>query len=139
MANFNDYLELRKSTNCFANYLGIQTTAIEKGYATGELKLRPEFYNSFGTVHGGVLFSVADTIGGSAAASYGKRMATLDATLNYLRPCKDVDTLFAVAREIKYGRTVCLFDVEVSDGNGRVFAKGTFSYFNFNEPLIKED
>lgn len=138
MASIDDYLEFRRTTNRFANHLGLQTTEMKEGYATGELELSEAFLNSFGAVHGGVLFSIADTIGGSAAASYGTRMATLDASFHYLRPCEGVDRIFATATEIKHGKTVCVFDVEVTDGRGKVFAKGTFSYFNFDEPLIKE-
>ncbi|MBQ9057705.1 MAG: PaaI family thioesterase [Atopobiaceae bacterium] len=138
MALGEDYLEYRRNTNSFARFLGLEMTGMQEGYATGTLKIRDEFRNSHGTVHGGCLFTVADTIGGNVAASHGLAMTTLSSDFHYLKPCKDVSTIYIVGREIKNGRTVCLIDVEVSDGADVVFAKGTFTFFNLGKPLISD-
>jgi uncharacterized protein (TIGR00369 family) len=44
----------------YANFLGIQITKIERGYAQANLTVAEPMLNFYGFAHGGLIFSLAD-------------------------------------------------------------------------------
>lgn len=136
MVSCEQIMEYRNKNNSFAILLGIKTVELKAGYARGELEVRKEFENAIHSVHGGCLFTLADTIGGAAAASYGYRMTTVSSDFHYLSAAINVKKLVAEAKEIKHGKNISVYDVEVKDEAGALFAKGVFSYFNLGDELI---
>ncbi|MGI6110142.1 MAG: PaaI family thioesterase [Eubacteriaceae bacterium] len=129
-----DYEELRvlrEKNDVFPNELGIVIKKISAGYADGELVIRPDHMNVIHAVHGGVLFGLADTVCGNAAASYGIPMTTISGTMNFLNAAMEGKSskLFATAREIKHGRKICFYDVDIHDDNDRLIAQGTYTFF----------
>lgn len=138
MTSLEDYMAYRNNHNEYAAFLGIRTTEMKEGYARGELVVRREFENAIGSVHGGCLFSLADTVGGSAAASYGLRTTTLSSDFHYLSPGIGQKKLYAEAKEIKRGKKISVYDVEITGEDGKLLAKGTFTFFNLGLPLIPE-
>lgn len=139
MTAFEDYIAYRNDHNEYAAFLGIRTTEMKEGYARGEMTVRREYENAIGSVHGGCLFSLADTIGGSAAASYGMRTTTLSSDFHYLTPGIGQEKLYAEAKEIKKGKRISVYEVEVRGEDGKLLAKGTFTFFNLGVPLIAEE
>ena len=139
MMSLEDYMAYRNEHNEYAAFLGIRTTEMREGYARGELAIRKEYENAIGSVHGGCLFSLADTIGGSAAASYGMRVTTLSSDFHYLSPGIGVKKLYAEAKEIKNGKRISVYEVEVAGEDGKLLAKGTFTFFNLGVPLISDE
>lgn len=133
--NYEKLIDIRNKTNPFATLLGIETTVIQRGYAEGKMKIKPEFRNPLGTVHGGCLFTLADNIGGSAAISHGQYVTTMDATYHYLAPAKDVEEILAVATEVKYGKNVSVYDICLYDDHKNLLGKGTFSFFNLKKDV----
>lgn len=115
--------------------LNIITDEVREGYARGRLIIKPEHMNPIGSVHGGCIFFLCDTIGGTAAISHGTYANTISGNINYLNPAIDTSVLTAVAREVKRGKNIIVCDVEVYDERKSIIAKGTFSYFNLNKPL----
>lgn len=130
--------KFRNENNEFAKYLGIVTTKIQPGYAIGEMPVQKHHQNAIESVHGGCLFALADTIGGAAAASRGDRMTTVSGSFHYLLPAIDCNVLIAAAQETKYGKKLAVYEVEISDEQERLIAKGTFTYFNLGELVIKQ-
>lgn len=139
MATWEEIRTYRELNNKFAARIGIRTTKIEEGYAEGEIDIAPEHGNAVGSVHGGCIFSLADTIGGAAASSHGARVTTISSDFHYLSPALKAVRLFAAAREIKNGKHIIVCDVEISDVSGKLIAKGTFSYFNLGGSLVPEE
>ena len=137
-----DYQKLadyRNQANPFAQYVGIVTTKIEKGYAEVELELRPEHLNSVGIIHGGVMLTLADVVTGSATLSYGYHAVTSSGEYHYLYPGAGLEKVTAVARCIKSGKTLMVFDVEVYGKEGKVLGKGTFTTYRLaDKPVILE-
>jgi len=126
---------LRNNDYKSGRLLNIITDEVKKGYAKGRLVIMPEHMNPIGSVHGGCIFFLCDTIGGTAAISHGTYATTISGNINYLNPAIDTKVLTAVAREVKYGKNIIVCDVEVFDEKDSIIAKGTFSYFNLNKPL----
>ncbi len=80
-------------------------------------------------MHGGCTFALADTIGGSAALTHGDSIVTVDSNIHYLAPACDTEKLVAEAKEIKYGSTIAVYEVNVYKADGTMVATSTQSYF----------
>lgn len=138
MVDCNKILEFRNKNSKFGNYMGIVTTELSIGYAKGEMAVEEHHENVIQSIHGGCLFALADTIGGSAAASRGNRMTTISGDFHYLSPAIQVKKLIAVAKEKKYGKTIAVYGVEVFNEKDELLAEGTFSFYNFGTPLLDQ-
>jgi len=117
-------------TQSFVDSLGAYGRTADDGTARLRLDATEEHLNEAGTVHGGVLATLADTAMGQAVRSLtgeGDVPATSQLTLTYLRPGKP-GRLEATGRVSKQGDhlTVCEADVE-QDGRTLVHAVATFA------------
>ncbi len=112
----------------FVRDLGFVTTEMGEGYARGEITPEERHYNPIGSIHGGVLFTIADTVGGAAATSRGRYVTTISAEMHYLRPAIGCKKLCAESREIKVGKKICIYEVMVTDETGREIALATMTY-----------
>lgn len=127
--DFEKLKEFRNTNNPFCQRLGISVEEIGPGYARITKQVTQEDLNPAGLAHGGVYFTMADTASGVACASHGYYGVTVNANYNYLKSGKCGDTLIAEAAETKAGRTLCVYDVRVTDQNGTLLGTGTFTYY----------
>jgi acyl-CoA thioesterase len=97
----------------FMQTLGLQGESKKPGQARVWGTIRPEFLNSWGSAHGGFLFSVADAAFALASNSHGTLAVALTAHMEYLQPSRAGDTVEAVATETHLGRGTAVYQVEV--------------------------
>ena len=69
--DYQKIMETRNASNAFANLIGLKITEISDGHCTCEMAITDDMKNPIQSVHGGVLFTIADVTGGGAAASHG--------------------------------------------------------------------
>ena len=127
--------ELRNKQNRFGDLAGVRIVEIREGYARTELEVKPEFLNPIGSVHGGCLFTMADITGGSAAVSHGEQVTTADADIRYLRPGIGVKRIVCEAEEIKKGKTLFVYRIDVRDQDGTLLTAGTFTYMSLRKKI----
>ncbi|MCX5435670.1 hotdog fold thioesterase [Streptomyces sp. NBC_00063] len=96
--------------------LGIQVEFAKDGQSRATMRVRPDMVNGHAIVHGGLVFSLADTTFACAVNSYGPPVVTASADVTYLRPGSPGDVLVAEAvTRARRGRSlVC--DVTVRRG-----------------------
>ena len=129
--------DYRNKSNPFGVMLHAETVELALGYAKAVMPITDEMRNPQGAIHGGVLYTLADLAGGNAAASHGEWIATVDADMHYLRPALNLTGLVAEAREVKYGRRISVYSVEVSDQDGNVLAVGIFTFASLGRKIEK--
>ena len=112
----------------FAYENGITVTAARPGWAEGVLEVRPTSSNPHGTVHGGCLYTLADTVAGSAACAHGASCVTVSGTMEFLRPAVG-PTIRCVATPQKQGQTLSVMQVVLTNEAGKEVATGTFTFF----------
>ena len=134
MTDFERLKALRDSEH-FGAMIGLRHTRVEEGLAEAELPVRPEFINLQGTLHGGVLLTLADVTGGTAACSYGHIVATVDNSYHFLHAGKKVEKLVSRGQVIKAGRKIIVIEVTVSDQDGNLLGEGIFSYMPLDIPV----
>jgi uncharacterized protein (TIGR00369 family) len=98
----------------FASMLGIEVTEAADGHAEGHLAMRDELsWNEDRLMaHGGVTFTLADTVGGAALVSVvDQPVPTIDMRIDY----HDVASgdIYATADVVRCGEEVGSVDVEV--------------------------
>ena len=121
-------LERVNNPNLFNKQNGITVTAAGDGKAQGVLEVSPSSMNPHGMVHGGCLYTLADTVAGSAVAtSCGGPCVTVSGTLEFLRPATGA-TIHCEASAKKLGSTICTMQVELTNQNHKVVATGTFIF-----------
>lgn len=132
-----DYEKIREIRNdeSFGKRLGIRYTRVAEGEADAELPMREEFLNLHKTVHGGILLTLADVTGGTAACTHGSSVVTVDNSYHFLRAGADVSLLRAHAREIKAGRKLMVYDVSIFDQDDKLLGEGIFTYMPTGNPL----
>lgn len=133
--DFQKMADYRNTHNPYSQRLGIFVEEIGPGYARVTKAVGSEDLNPVGFAHGGVYFSMADTACGSAAASHGHKAVTVNASYNYFRSAKVGDTLTAEARESKYGKTICVYDVRITDQNGNLLGAGSFTFYQLEQKI----
>jgi acyl-CoA thioesterase len=101
----------------YANHLGISLIDLGEGTATAELDVKDHMLNSHGTVHGAVIFALADYVFAAACNSYGKTSFGLSTTVNFMSPGMKGSRLRAIAIEEKRNYRTAWYKIQVeSDG-----------------------
>lgn len=118
-----------KKEKGFIHHVGIGDIEYDEGYATGKLDIKPNLLNPFGSVHGGCIFTLADTIGGTAAMTRGSYVTTISSSIQFLNPAQNTAFLVAEANEVKDGKTISVYDVMIRDDKQRDIAKVTLNYY----------
>ena len=104
--------------------LGLEIISVEHGRLVLQMKSGPEFANPMGTLHGGILATLADSAMGLAYASTlgeADSFTTLELKINFLKPVWS-GRLTAEAQLKKGGSTVGLVECDVRDATGSLVA-----------------
>lgn len=96
--------------------LGLQAEVPAPGQARVWGVIRPEFLNSWGSAHGGFLYSLADAAFALASNSHGTLAVALAAHIEYLQASSSGAAVEALATEVHLGRRTAVYRVEVRSG-----------------------
>lgn len=101
----------------YAQFLGMKLIEMGEGTATAELEVNDHMLNSHGTVHGAIIFSLADYVFAAASNSYGKTSVGLSTNVNFMSPGRRGSRLRAIAEEEKRNNRTAWYKIRVeSDG-----------------------
>ena len=103
-------------------WLGCELIEVERGYTLIAMVVRKDMTNIHGTLHGGLMFTLADIAFGYAAQSYNEKAVSASASMEFIAPGRLGERLIAEAREAhKEGRNA-IIDVSVRNEAGTVLA-----------------
>jgi 1,4-dihydroxy-2-naphthoyl-CoA hydrolase len=116
--------ELREPTG-FDRLYGLELLAIDDESVSAQVAVRDELLQPAGLVHGGVFASMAESIC-SIATWYavqadGRSAQGLSNQTSFLRPITG-GTIHATARRRHRGRTTWVWEVDITDDEGRLCA-----------------
>ena len=128
--DYSDMLRVVNSGPYFGPKSGAMVTAVHADHsAEGELELRADTRNPLGVIHGGALFTLADTVTGTAAYTIADRpCVTLDSSMQFLAGARG-DKIYCQAKPKKIGRTIVVYDVTITDSEDRLVASGIFTFY----------
>ena len=116
----------------FGDLIGLKFTKLEKGYSQCTLEVVEKLLNPHKVVHGGVVYSMADTGMGAAAYTYLEKdelCATIEIKINYFKAIK-AGVLTCNTKVIHQGKKIVTMDSEILNED-QIVAKalGTYSVF----------
>lgn len=114
----------------FGELIGLEVTEANDGVAVIRIEVRPELLNSHGVLHGGVLFSMADTSMSAAVMSLldeAELCEPIEIHIRILAPCKD-GTVTSVTEVIGRGKRVMQLESRITDASGRLIATATGAF-----------
>jgi uncharacterized protein (TIGR00369 family) len=103
----------------FQELLGIELVSASAGSAEMALELGPDLSSSERRIvaHGGVVATLADSVGGAAAISLNEAVTpTVDIRIDYLAPART--DLRATGEVVRNGETLSTVDIDVHDAAG---------------------
>lgn len=115
----------RVSASSFHAAIGIVVERVRDGSVDLRLEAGPDHANLQGTVHGGVLATLADTAAGLAVRSTippGSRHVSVNLDVQYLAPA-NMGPLLATGRVVRLGRRIAFAEADVSDAGGELLAR----------------
>lgn len=122
--------------NPFGDLIGLQFVKCEGGQSRCTLEVGQRLLNPHSVVHGGVLYSMADTGMGGAMYTVMEKdelCATIEVKITYLKAVRS-GTLVCDTRIISKGRRVAALESDITcDGRLVAKASGTFSVFRAKE------
>lgn len=129
---YQKILTLRNQEGGAINHMGVKITELGPGWARGEIKTEDCHLNPIGSIHGGVIFLFADSVAGSAACTRGNIVTTSNGSIHFLNAAIGVKKLIAEATELKAGKNLLTYDVEIRTEEGKIISKATMEYYNLH-------
>ena len=105
----------------FARILGIKFLSIGEGSAKAEMPVSGDHLNGAGTVHGGAIFSLADTVFAAASNSREGLAMAINVSISFFKAISE-GKLTAVAEEISLRRRLATYVIRVYDQEGDILA-----------------
>lgn len=116
--------------NHFTQYVGIIIDEVSYGKSKLRLPINGDIHaNLTGHVHGGALYTLANTAAGVAAMSTGRFIVTQSMTVNYIRNIVPGDTATCYCRVTHAGRRMVDLIADIYDGEGRLMVNAVIAMF----------
>ena len=117
--------------NGFMSYNGLYIVEAKENYVKIGVDITEKSLNPFGIVHGGLIYTLADSAMGIALATTGRSGVTLNSTIDYLTPGKG-KKLFADTEIVKDGKSIVVFRVNIKDENDTLVSVASGTYYIIN-------
>lgn len=118
----------------FSEWLGIEPLEIRPGRVTLQMTVRKEMLNGFGVCHGGISFSLADSAMAFASNTRGRVALALENNISYPARIVEGDILIASAEELSLGNRIGVYQVTISNGDGKKVALFRGTVYRTSQP-----
>lgn len=112
----------RFAADPLAGGLGIELLEMGEGYARTRLRLEKRHLNFNGSVHGAVIFALADAAFAAASNSHESLCAAIHVSADFLRAPAPGSVIYAECWENLLGKRVAHYSMRVSDEAGEEVA-----------------
>jgi acyl-CoA thioesterase len=108
-----DQIYQKVKNDPYAKSLGIELTKFEAGSAEAVLNVQPHMVNAHGTVHGAVIYALADHVFSVACNGFGKTSVGLSTNIQFIAAARAGDIIRACATEIKRNFRTGFYRIDV--------------------------
>ena len=133
-------LDHMNKKNPFWSYIGMELVDVRKGWSLVKLPFSRNLLQSLEVVHGGAIFSSADSAGALAVLGMLKRdeyCITLEIKINFLKPFSKGEVL-AEGHIVNVGNRTAVSDIVVKNREGELIAKALATYMVMKKHLIED-
>jgi acyl-CoA thioesterase len=107
--------------DAFARHCGVELLEVSDGHARARLATQDYHRNGSDLVHGGAIFTLAESAFAAAANSHGAAALAISANISYITAVTD-GSLLATAREVSLGPELATYAIEVTDESKQLVA-----------------
>lgn len=123
--------------NRFVQLCNIRINRITKDYAQAVVDVSDDLRNTFGRLHGGLLFTLGDTVAGMEARQDGRLYVTQSSNFEYISNV-DSGRIYGTGRCVYRGKRMVVVQVEISAEDGKLLAVGTYNMMPTSMPAMKK-
>jgi len=109
----------------FSQWLGLQVEEVREGYCRLHYRVTEDMMNGFNSIHGGILFSAADSAFAFACNSHGIISVALNVSIAFTGPAVVGETMLVEAREVHLGNRTGLYEISTINEQGKLVAQFT--------------
>jgi len=127
--------EFTESPSPFMRWLNPIVISAEEGQIVFQYKVRAEWLNPMGNLHGGVTAAIVDDSIGATMFSLNEKsfITTINNAIDYFSTAKENDEIIAETKVIKRGRQFVNAQCEIWNADkSRLIARGTSNLFKIN-------
>jgi acyl-CoA thioesterase len=122
MKNPQEVVQRMLEQDHFSQWMELKVNSIAEGTSTVSMFVKQEMLNGFGVIHGGVLFSLADSAFAFACNSRDNLTLALDAQINFIKKAVRGDLLTASVEEVHSGKTTGVYEVKIRNQASELIA-----------------
>ncbi|MBK9732705.1 MAG: hotdog fold thioesterase [Chitinophagaceae bacterium] len=123
----------------YGKWLNPSIEKISAGYCLMKMKVRQEFLNGVGTVHGGIVFGIADTAFAYASNSHNRIAVALDVSISYPNAGQLHDEFTIEAKEVYLGGRTAIYQVMVTNQSNQLIGIFNGTVFRTQKKYFEED
>jgi uncharacterized protein (TIGR00369 family) len=115
------------SPSPFGQWLNGIIREAEEGRLVVDFKVRPDFTNPAGMIHGGVYAGIFDEVIGMTTFTLGRPefFAAINLNVDFLRPSKIGETITVKSQVLRAGKSILHIQAELWGEDGKLRAKAT--------------
>ena len=113
----------------FIKMLNIEILDLSSDYARGRMPFDRQYCNPYGSMHGGCLYALADTVTGILADNAGCDVTTVEGNLCFLEAAVDTAYVYCEATMKRCGKHLITVSAEIKDDAGKLLDCGNFVFF----------
>ena len=121
----------------FSKYLGLEFLELDEKHALARIPFKDELKNPYKTMHGGVLYSLADIVAGTVSCMSGYFGVTVSGSFNYMQPGSGKEYLYCKADVVRDGAHLVVMDVAITNDEDKLIDKGTFTFFKTERKVLE--
>jgi acyl-CoA thioesterase len=108
------------SQDAYSTWLGVEILESDIGHVKAGMTIRKEMLNGMGKAHGGITYSLADTVFGFTSNSHGKYAVSIETSINHIEALEEGDYITAECAIEKVKNNVGFNIIEVKKENDLV-------------------
>lgn len=133
MEDWPEFIKNHFATVPFFQFMNVTVLHTSRGQAKLKIPMKPQYANTYGIAHGGIVAALVDMASGVALRTLKVRIVTVETSTTYFTPGSLHDELIAEAQLAHEGRRLLHADVNVFNSEGILIAKGKAIYYVLGE------
>ena len=129
MDNWPEFIKNHFNSLPYFKFMNATVLATDRGYAKVTLPIKPEYSNTYGISHGGIVTSLVDMVSGVALRTLKLRIVTIEVTTDYFKTVALADHLTAEAKLVHEGNKILHADINVCNQDELLVARGKVIYY----------
>lgn len=139
MASAQQVVNRMMEKDAFSQWLGLHIDEVKEGYCKLHFAVRPDMMNGFDVLHGGVIFSAADSAFAFASNNYNRLSLALSCTIDFIESGYVGDVLTVTATEESIRNKTGVYIIRVTNQQDKVIALFKGTGYRTTKHLVESD